>query len=146
MCICLCVFIRCVSECVTITSLQRCGIHHLPAPKAIREVRPGYEAFIPAVVVLDKHTHKHCEEPGGHPTLFWEVATGLGGVVGKKGAGDGVFHIKIYSYLFTFFGIHPKTCIYNKQTYIQNTQTPHSKVLRRTRHILEAQINYSLTH
>ena len=31
-----------------------------------------------------------CEE---HPRLFWEVATGLGGVVGKKGAGDGGFHI-----------------------------------------------------
>ena len=42
-----------------------------------------------------------CEGPGGHPTLFWEVATGLGGVVGKKGAGDGGFHIKIYS-LFTW--------------------------------------------
>ena len=38
----------------------------------------------------------HCEGPGGHPTLFWEVATGLGGVVGKKGAGDGGFHIQIY--------------------------------------------------
>ena len=45
---------------VAITSLQRCGIHHLPAPKAIREVRPGYEAFIPAVVVPDNtHTHTH---------------------------------------------------------------------------------------
>src|SRR4029434_2967071 len=34
-----------------------------------------------------------CEVPGGHPTLFWDVATGLGGVVGKKiGAGE-----KIYS-------------------------------------------------
>ena len=37
-----------------------------------------------------------CEESGGHPTLFWEVATGLGGVVAKKGVvGDGCFHIKI---------------------------------------------------
>ena len=30
-----------------------------------------------------------CEGQGGHPMLFWDVATGLGGVVGKKGAGDG---------------------------------------------------------
>ena len=46
-------------------------------------------------------TERHCEVSGGHPTLFWEVATGLGGVVGKKGAGDGCLYIKIYSHLFT---------------------------------------------
>src|SRR4029434_9422892 len=28
------------------------------------------------------HIHT-CEERGGHPTLFWDVATGLGGEVGK---------------------------------------------------------------
>lgn len=43
-----------------------------------------------------------CEGPGDHPTLFWEVATGLGGVVGKKGAGEGGLYIKIYSHLFTW--------------------------------------------
>src|SRR4029434_6745864 len=44
---------------------------------------------------LHAHTHTHCEGPGGHPTLFWDVATGLGGVVWKKGAGDGCLYIKI---------------------------------------------------
>ena len=32
--------------------------------------------------------------------MFWEVATGLGGVVGKKGAGDGGFHIKIFFFIY----------------------------------------------
>ena len=61
-----------------------------------------------------------CDGPGGHPTLFWEVATGLSGVVGKKGAGDGGLYTKIYSYLFPwgFFQINPETGLYNKQTYI----------------------------
>ena len=43
-----------------------------------------------------------CEGPGGQPTLFWAVATGLGCVVGKKGAGDGGLHIKIDSYLLSW--------------------------------------------
>ena len=40
-----------------------------------------------------------CEGPDGHPTLFGDVATGLGGAVRKNRAGDDGFHIKIY--LFT---------------------------------------------
>ena len=42
-----------------------------------------------------------CEGPDGHPTLFGDVATGLGGAVRKNRAGDDGFHIKIYIYLFT---------------------------------------------
>src|SRR4029434_5354597 len=42
-----------------------------------------------------------CVGPDGHPTLFGDVATGLGGAVRKNSAGDGGFHIKIYIYLFT---------------------------------------------
>ena len=40
-----------------------------------------------------------CEGPNSHPTLFWEVATGLGGVVWKKGAGDGCLYKYILIYL-----------------------------------------------
>ena len=60
-----------------------------------------------------------CEGPGGHPTLFWEVATGLGGVVGKKGAGDGCLYIKIYSHLFTWGNSFVST---PKQVYTINKQ------------------------
>ena len=48
-----------------------------------------------------------CEGQGGHPMLFWDVATGLGGVVGKKGAGDGGSYKSIYIYLQG--GLNPNT-------------------------------------
>ena len=50
------------------------------------------------------HTHTHCEGPDCHPTLFWEVATGLSGVVGKEGAGDGGLYTKNI-FLFISLGI-----------------------------------------
>ena len=60
-----------------------------------------------------------CEGPGGHPTLFWEVATGLGGVVGKKGAGDGGLYTQLYSHLFTWGNSFVST---PKQVYRINKQ------------------------
>ena len=64
-----------------------------------------------------------CEGPGSHPTLFWDVATVLGGVVGKKGAGDGGSYKKHFFYKGLL--IDPKTCahaINNKAKYRQNSQ------------------------
>ena len=43
-----------------------------------------------------------CEGPDGHPTLFGDVATGLGGAVRKNRAGDDGFHIKIYIYIYIY--------------------------------------------
>ena len=45
--------------------------------------------------------HIDCERPTGHPMLFGIVATGLGGVVGKKSAGDGGVSVQKYIYLLT---------------------------------------------
>ena len=76
-----------------------------------------------------------CEGPGGHPTLFWEVATGLGGVVGKKGAGDGGFHIKIYfSFINRGNSVHQPQTIAHKINKHQSQRQNALTVLHLTRH------------
>src|SRR4029434_3020263 len=63
-----------------------------------------------------------CEGPDGHPTLFGDVATGLGGEVWKNRTRDGGCH-KINNYLYTTTFIYkglqqPETCAQTYNTHI----------------------------
>ena len=59
-----------------------------------------------------------CEGPDGHPTLFGDVATGLGGEVWKNRTRDGGCH-KIYIYTFIYKGLQqPETCAQTYNTHI----------------------------
>ena len=58
------------------------------------------------------------EGPDGHPTLFGDVATGLGGEVWKNRTRDGGCH-KIYIYTFIYKGLQqPETCAQTYNTHI----------------------------
>src|SRR4029434_6186365 len=68
-----------------------------------------------------------CEGPDGHPTLFGDVATGLGGEVWKNRTRDGGCHkIYIYTHLFTKGSSSPR----HVPKHTTHTYRPYSQVLQ----------------